>query len=117
MKAAQNSIFIMSVSEWPGGVSFSEMNKQLPEVSAAIKLHDTTGMAESFEQINDRLKQLLISVEVAYPDGSNILVVTHAFLMKTILYLFHYARIGNMSQIHNTDSFHLLYDNRTFKTE
>ena len=79
MEAAQNSIFIMSVSEWPGGVSFSEMNKRPPEVSAAIKLHDTTGMAESFEQINDRLKQLLISVEVAYPDGSNILCYSRIF--------------------------------------
>ena len=62
-----------------GGVSFSKMNKRLPEVAAAIKQHDTTGMAESFEQIENRLKEVLITVGAAYPDGSNILVVTHAF--------------------------------------
>ena len=117
MEAEQNSIFIKSVSEWLGGVSFSEMNKRLPEVATAIKQHDTTGMAETFEQISKRLKELLISVGSAYPDGSNILVVTHAFLIKTILYLFHYAGIGSTSQIRNTDSFRLFYDNQTFKTE
>ena len=117
MEAEQNSIFIKSVSEWLGGVSFSKMNKRLPEVATAIKQHDTTGMAETFEQISKRLKELLISVGSAYPDGSNILVVTHAFLIKTILYLFHYAGIGSTSQIRNTDSFRLFYDNQTFKTE
>ena len=117
MEAEQNSIFIKSVSEWLGGVSFSEMNKRLPEVAAAIKQHDTTGMAESFEQIENRLKEVFITVGAAYPDSSNILVVTHAFLIKTILYLFHYAGIGSTSQIRNTDSFRLFYDNQTFKTE
>ena len=117
MEAEQNSIFIKRVSEWLGGISFSEMNKRLPEVATAIKQHDTTGMAETFEQISKRLKELLISVGSAYPDGSNILVVTHAFLIKTILYLFHYAGIRSMSQIRNTDSFRLFYDNQTFKTE
>ena len=117
MEAEQNTIFIKSVSEWLGGISFSEMNKRLPEVAAAIKQHDTTGMAETFEQISKRLKELLISIGSAYPDGSNILVVTHAFLIKTILYLFHYAGIGSTSQIRNTDSFRLFYDNQTFKTE
>ena len=117
MEAEQNTIFIKKVSEWMGGVSFSEMNKRLPEVATAIKQHDTTGMAETFEQISKRLKELLISVGSAYPDGSNILVVTHAFLIKTILYLFHYAGIGSTSQIRNTDSFRLFYDNQTFKTE
>ena len=61
MEAEQNSIFIKSVSEWLGGVSFFEMNKRLPEVAAAIKQHDTTGMAESFEQICERLKSFFLS--------------------------------------------------------
>ena len=117
MEAEQNAIFIKRVSEWLGGVSFSEMNKRLPEVAVAIKQHDTTGMAESFEQIENRLKEVFITVGAAYPDSSNILVVTHAFLIKTILYLFHYAGIGSTSQIRNTDSFRLFYDNQTFKTE
>lgn len=114
MEAEQNTIFIKSVSEWLGGVSFSEMNKRLPEVAAAIKQHDTTGMAESFEQISKRLKELLISVGSAYPDGSNILVVTHAFLMKTAVYLFDLKNIEKISKIKNTGNIRLLFDGQKF---
>ena len=61
-----------------GGVSFSEMNKRLPEVATAIKQHDTTGMAETFEQISKRLKELLISVGSAYPVAATFLLsLTH----------------------------------------
>lgn len=115
MEAEQNSIFIKSVSEWLGGVSFSEMNKRLPEVAAAIKQHDTTGMAESFEQIENRLKEVLISVGATYPDGSNILVVTHAFLMKTIIYLFDFENIERLSKIGNADRIKLLFDGQNFQ--
>lgn len=115
MEAEQNSIFIKSVSEWLGGVSFSEMNKRLPEVAAAIKQHDTTGMAESFEQIENRLKEVLISVGTTYPDGSNILVVTHAFLMKTIIYLFDFENIERLSKIGNADRIKLLFDGQNFQ--
>lgn len=117
MEAEQNSSFIKSVSEWLGGVSFSEMNKRLPEVAAAIKQHDTTGMAESFEQIENRLKEVLISVGAAYPGGSNILIVTHAFLMKTIIYLFDFENIERLSKIGNADRIKLLFDGQNFQIE
>ena len=117
MEAEQNTIFIKKVSEWLGGVSFSEMNKRLPEVAAAIKQHDTTGMAETFEQISKRLKELLVSVGSAYPDGSNILVVTHAFLMKTVVYLFDFENIGILSKIGNADRMKLLFDGQDFRIE
>lgn len=115
MEAEQNSIFIKCVSEWLGGISFFEMNKRLPEIATAIKQHDTTGMAESFEQIENRLKEVLISVGAAYPDGSNILVVTHAFLMKTIIYLFDFENIERLSKIGNADRINLLFDGQNFQ--
>ena len=115
MEAEQNSIFIKRVSEWLGGISFSEMNKRLPEVATAIKQHDTTGMAETFEQISKRLKELLISVGSVYPDGSNILVVTHAFLMKTVAYLFDFENIARLSKIGNADRMKLLFDGQNFR--
>ena len=117
MEAEQNTIFIKRVSEWLGGVSFSEMNKRLPEVATAIKQNDTTGMAETFEQISKRLKELLMSVGSAYPDGSNILVVTHAFLMKTIIYLFDFENIERLSKVGNTDRIKLLFDGQNFQIE
>ena len=80
MEAEKNKVFIERVSEWLGGaVSLKEMNRRLPEVSAAIQQFDTTGMAESFKQIGERLKEFLLSIVSSYPDGSNILIVAHVF--------------------------------------
>lgn len=115
MEAEQNSIFIKRVSEWLGGISFSEMNKRLPEVATAIKRHDTTGMAESFEQIGERLKQFFLSIGLSYPDRSNILIVTHAFMIKTIIYLFDFENIEKISKINNTDCIRLVFDEEVFK--
>ena len=117
MEAEQNSIFIKSVSEWLGGVSFFEMNKRLPEVAAAIKQHDTTGMAESFEQICERLKSFFLSAGSSYPDGSNILIVSHAFLMKTLVFMFDFERIKSVSKINNANYLKLQYDGQLFKME
>ena len=116
MEAEKNRVFIDWVSDWLGGInSLSEMNRRLPEVAAAIQQHDTTGMAESFEQISKRLKSLLLSAGSSYPDGSNILIVTHAFLIKTVIYLFNFDSIEKISKINNTDSIRLLFDGQTFK--
>lgn len=116
MEAEKNRVFIQNVSAWLGGVhSFTEMNKRLPEVAEAIRQHDTTGLAESFEQISKRLKALLLSVGSSYSDGSNILVVTHAFLIKTAIYLFAFENIEKIPKINNTDNIRVLFDGQTFK--
>lgn len=116
MEAEKNKVFIQCVSKWLGGItSFSEMNRRLPEVATAIQQHDTTGMTESFEQISKRLKSLLVSVGTFYPDGSNVLIVTHAFLIKTAIYLFDFENIEKISKIGNTDHVRLLFDGDTFK--
>lgn len=116
MEAEKNKVFIERVSEWLGGaVSLKEMNRRLPEVSAAIQQFDTTGMAESFKQIGERLKEFLLSIVSSYPDGSNILIVTHAFLIKTMIYLFDFENIEKISKINNTDSIRLVFDGEVFK--
>ena len=116
MEAEKNKVFIERVSEWLGGaVSLKEMNRRLPEVSAAIQQFDTTGMAESFKQIGERLKEFLLSIVSSYPDGSNILIVTHAFLIKTMIYLFDFENIEKISKINNTDSIKLVFDRGVFK--
>lgn len=116
MEAEKNKVFIERVSEWlEGAVSLKEMNRRLPEVSAAIQQFDTTGMAESFKQIGERLKEFLLSIVSSYPDGSNILIVTHAFLIKTMIYLFDFENIEKISKINNTDSIRLVFDREVFK--
>ena len=116
MEAEKNKAFIERVSGWLGGaVSLKEMNRRLPEVAAAIQQHDATGMAESFEQIGERLKEFLLSIVSSYPDGSNILIVTHAFLIKAMIYLFDFENIEKISKINNTDSIRLVFDGEVFK--
>lgn len=116
MEAEKNKVFMKCVSGWLGGaVSFSEMNRRLPEVAAAIHQHDTTGMTESFEQICERLKSFFLSAGTSYPDGSNILIITHAFLIKTVIYLFNFENMEKISKINNTESTRLLFDGKAFK--
>ena len=118
MEAEKNDAFIQGVSTWLGGVhSFQEMNKRLPEVAEAIRQHDTTGLAESFEQISGRLKSLLMEVASSLPDESSVLIVTHAFLMKTAIYLFDYESINKISQISNTSSIKVLAEGQQFRIE
>lgn len=116
MEAEKNSVFIQNVSTWLGGVhSFSEMNKRLPEVAEAIRQHDTTGLAESFEQISKRLKSFLVDAASSLPNDSNVLIVTHAFSMKTLIYLFDLEKIDQFSQINNAGSIRLLFDGQIFR--
>ncbi len=89
MDAEHNSIFIEAVSNWLGGVtSFAELNKRLPDVAMAIYEHDTTGMAEPFADISNRLTNALVDIahNKSLNSNSNILVITHAFAIKTLFY-------------------------------
>ena len=116
MEAEKNPVFMKSVSEWMGGVSsFSEMNRRLPEVAAAIKEHDTTGMAETFEQIRKRLTEALMSAAASQSTDGNILIVTHAFAIKTLVYLFDLESMEQTPKIENASITKLLYDGRTFR--
>lgn len=118
MEAEKNKVFIDCVSGWLGRIaSFSEMNSRLPEVATVIQQHDATGMTESFEQICERLKSFFLSAGSAYPDGSNILIVSHAFLMKTLIFMFDFERIKSVSKINNANYLKLQYDGQLFKME
>ena len=63
MEAENNAVFIKNVSDWLGGaVSFTELNQRLPDVADAIYEHDTTGMAEPFQAIEERLKAAFLDI-------------------------------------------------------
>lgn len=117
MEAEVNTTFMKSVSGWLGGVStFSELNKRLPDVASAILEHDTTGMAEPFDQIADRLQAALIDItkNKAQKKSHNVLLVTHAFAIKTLFYLFDPERLHEIGTIKNTTIHKLMYDGNHF---
>ncbi len=116
MDAEHNTTFIKAVSDWLGVSSFAELNKRLPDVAAAIYEHDTTGMAEPFTDIANRLESVFydIALNVSSNENSNILVVTHAFAIKTLLYLFAPEQLCAMEKVKNAAVFRLIYDEGLF---
>lgn len=116
MDAEHNTTFIKAVSDWLGVSSFTELNKRLPDVAAAIYEHDTTGMAEPFTDIANRLKGVVeaIAQNESSNENSNILVVTHAFAIKTLLYLFAPEQLCAVEKVKNTAILRLIYDEGIF---
>ncbi len=103
MEAENNTVFIKNVADWLGGASFAELNERLPDVADAIYRHDTTGMAEPFRAIEERLEAAFMDMAQRHGAGenSNILVVTHAFAIKTIFYLFAPEQLRDVGKVKN----------------
>ena len=116
MDAEHNTTFIKVVSDWLGVSAFAELNKRLPDVAAAIYEHDSTGMAEPFTAIASRLKGVLedIAQNESYNENGSILVVTHAFAIKTLLYLFAPEQLCAVEKVKNIAILRLIYDEGKF---
>lgn len=117
MEAEHNPVFIQNVAEWLGGIdSFTELNVRLPDVADAIFKHDTTGMAELFSTIENRLKSVFLDAvqKRKVEKDSNILVVTHAFAIKTIFYLFASEQLEKIGKVKNAAVSMLTFDGEDF---
>ncbi len=119
MEAENNAVFIKKVAEWLGGASFAELNKRLPDVADAIYEHDTTGMAEPFQTIEERLKAAFMDMAQRHGvrENSNILVVTHAFAIKTIFHLFAPEQLSKAGKVENAAVSRLISDGGVFSLE
>lgn len=119
MEAENNAVFIRNVADWLGGASFAELNERLPDVADAIYEHDTTGMAEPFQTIEERLKAAFVDIAQRHGMGenSNILIVPHAFAIKTIFHLFAPELLGKVGKVKNASVSRLVFENRVFSLE
>ena len=119
MEAENNAVFIKKVADWLGGASFAELNKRLPDVADAIYEHDTTGMAEPFQTIEERLKAAFMDMAQRHGvrENSNILVVTHAFAIKTIFHLFAPEQLSGLGKVKNASVSRLIFENGIFSLE
>lgn len=116
MEAEHNSFFIQTVSDWLGVSSFAELNRRLSDVATAIYEHDTTGAAEPFEDISSRLKNVFTDIAQSKlrNENSNILIVTHAFAIKTLIYLFAPEKLCVIDKVKNVTTLRLLYNGSRF---
>ena len=120
MEAENNAVFIKNVSDWlGGGSSFAELNQRLPDVADVIYEHDTTGMAEPFQTIEERLKATFVDIVQRHgmEENTNILIVTHAFAIKTIFHLFAPKQLGKVGKVKNASVSRLVFENEIFFLE
>ena len=119
MEAENNTVFIKNVADWLGGASFAELNERLPDVADVIRKHDTTGMAEPFQMIEERLRSAFMDMDQRHGVGenSNILVVTHAFAIKSIFHLFAPEQLSKMGKVKNAAVSRLVSDGGVFSLE
>ena len=120
MEAENNAVFIKNVSDWLGGVSsFAELNQRLPDVADVIYEHDTTEMAEPFQTIEERLKATFVDIVQRHgmEENTNILIVTHAFAIKTIFHLFAPKQLGKVGKVKNASVSRLVFENEIFFLE
>ena len=120
MEAENNAVFIKNVSDWLGGVSsFAELNQRLPDVADVIYEHDTTGMAEPFQTIEERLKATFVDIVQRHgmEENTNILIMTHAFAIKTIFHLFAPKQLNGLGKVKNASVSWLIFENGIFSLE
>lgn len=80
MEAESNDVFARRVSEWIGPPnSLDDMNRRLPEVAEALRAHDETRTAESFQSIANRAMGFLKDAAKLHGIDSNIFVVLDHF--------------------------------------
>ena len=120
MEAENNAVFMKNVAGWlGGGASFAELNQRLPDIADALYEHDKTGMAEPFQTIEERLKAAFMDTAQRHGMGesNNILIVTHAFAIKTIIHLFVPEQLGKVGKVKNASVSQLVFENGVFSLE
>ncbi|EUJ27450.1 phosphoglycerate mutase [Listeria floridensis FSL S10-1187] len=116
-EAENNDKFISSMmNELQIQNDFSELNFRLPEVHEIIYKSDTTGMVEPFHMISDRLESFLKDTgdNLIHLNNPNVLIVTHAFAIKTLLYSFSKEMLRKKPKIKNVDIITIKWDGKSF---
>lgn len=95
-----------------------ELNTHLPQVCKTIKALDKTGMAEHFDDITMRLLSFLKDIGDKWlGNNGNIIVVTHALVIKTLMHLLDYNRLKDIGAIGNSSVTIIGYDGNNFRVK
>lgn len=98
-------------------LSFEEHNRRLPEVADVLVAADCSGRAESFDAIERRLRGFFQEAGDAALErgGGNVLVVTHSFVVRTLVYLIDPERVNDPVKIPNASVTRISYDGDGFR--
>ena len=97
-------------------LTFAQENERLPETADNLARLDASGRAERFADIEARLRSFLQDVGDATLSngGGNVLAVTHAFTIRSVMYLLDRSRINDPLVIANGSLTRVDYDGRRF---
>ena len=97
-------------------LTFAQENEHLPETADNLARLDRSGRAERFADIEARVRSFLKEAGDATlaAGGGNVLAVTHAFTIRTIMYLYDRARINEPLRILNGSITRVDYDGKSF---
>lgn len=97
-------------------VSLENLTYYLPQVAESIAASDNLKLAESFHLIKRRLKAVFqdMAEAVSAKDGGNVLVVSHAFTIKTLIYLLSNRRLNEAGKIENGSITKIIFTNEQF---
>lgn len=118
MEGGPNRDFLHAICN-PDGTPFplDDLNHHLPQAANWIHQHlDPTGMSQSFDEISARLTAALIDLAQATVrrGGGNILVVSHALAIKTIVHQLAFDRLDEVAMIRNTSVCRFAYRDGVF---
>ena len=76
---------------------FDELNRRLPQVAEVLADQDDTGRAERFDQVKARLESFFSEAgkQALAAGGGNVLVVTHSFVVRSVMYLLDPSRVND----------------------
>ncbi|MEG0323115.1 MAG: histidine phosphatase family protein [Raoultibacter sp.] len=92
------------------------LNTRMPEVASVLADADTSGRAERFDVIESRIASFFEEAGKAAlsTGGGNVLVVTHAFVIKSLVYLWARDRVNEVVKIENTSVTKVVFDGECF---
>ena len=95
---------------------FDELNRRLPQVAEVLADQDDTGRAERFDQVKARLESFFgeAGKQALSAGGGNVLVVTHSFVVRSVMYLLDPSRVNDPLKIKNASVTQVTYDGETF---
>lgn len=97
-------------------LSFAEENARLPETADNLARLDASGRAERFADVTARLDSFLheAGTQTLEAGGGNVVCTTHAFTVRTLMYMLDPTRVNDPLVIKNGSLTRIAYDGKDF---
>lgn len=97
----------------------TEQNERLDEIADYIQLTDASGRAENFAAIEERIASFLQDCgrSVEQRGGGNVLVVSHAMLIRAMVFMYARDRVSDPPKIENASLTTVVWEDGAIRVE